>query len=229
MDALRNGNITSSNVWKLFATKQKVQTYLTELTYERRLKRRLNAETSSKPTSWGHLCEHLIFTKKGFLGTSYGYYSDKTIPHPSIEGWCGTPDGETNDSVVDVKCPFTMKSFVELSDICIIGDIVYFKEEKPEYYWQLVSNAILTGKKYAELVVFCPKYETLPTIINLAQNMDEDQNKYFWLQFAQYDELPYLPEGTEDFNEITKFKFEVPETDKELLTEQITKALKEIC
>jgi len=69
----------------------------------------------------------------------------------------------------------------------------------------------------------------LPTIINLAQNMDEDQNKYFWLQFAQYDELPYLPEGIENFTEITKFRFEVSDADKQNLTEKITQALTQIC
>jgi hypothetical protein len=229
MDAIKIGKITSSNVWKLFATPAKVKTYLEELGYERRIKRRLTNETSSRPTSWGHLCEHLVFTKKGFLGSSYRYYSDKTISHPSIEGWCGTPDGETSDSVVDVKCPFTMKSFVELSDICTSLDPELFKKERPEYYWQLVSNSILTGKPFAELIVFCPKYETLPTIINLAQNMDEDQNKYFWLQFAQYDELPYLPEGIENFTEITKFRFEVSDADKQNLTEKIKEALEKIC
>lgn len=225
MNTNRNGNITSSNCWKLFQTKAKINTYLTELRYERRLQRRLSNETSAKPTSWGHLCEHLVFTKKGFLGSSYGYYSDKTINHPSIEGWCGTPDGVSSDSVVDVKSPFTLKSYVELFDICTSKSLEIFKEERPEYYWQLVSNSILTGKDYAELIVFCPKYETLPTIINLAQNMDENQNKYFWLQFAQYDELPYIPEGNDEFTEITKFKFQVPETEKQALTEAIKNAL----
>ncbi len=226
MDEIRNGSITSSNCWKLFATPAKVKTYLKELSYERRLKRRLNAETRSNPTSWGHLCEHLVFTKKGFLGTSYTYYSDSTIPHHSIKGWCGTPDGQTSDTVVDVKCPFTMKSFVELFDICQANDIENFKSENPEYYWQLVSNSILTGKEYAELIVFCPKYETLPSIINLAENMEVDQNKYYWLQFAQFNELPYLPEGTTEFTEITKFRFKVPDADKQNLTEKIENALK---
>lgn len=223
MNPIRNGAFTSSNVWKLFQTPAKLKTYLLELSYESRLGRRLNNETTSKPTSWGHLCEHLLFTKKGFLDTSYRYYSDQTIKHPTIEKWCGSPDAETIDSVVDTKCPFTLKSFVELYDICQKADIENFKDEKPEYYWQLVSNSILTGKEYAELIVFCPKYETLPTIINLAQNMENDQNKYYWLQFAQYDELPYLPDNNENFEQIKKFKFKVPNEDKELLTETIKK------
>ena len=119
-----------------------------------------------------------------------------------------------------------MKSFVELFDICQSGDIENFKSENPEYYWQLVSNSILTGKPYAELIVFCPKHETLPTIIYLAENMEVDQNKYYWLQFAQFNELPYLPEGTTEFTEITKFRFLVPDQDKQLLTEKIENALK---
>lgn len=211
----RIGNISSSNIHKLMGAKKPKETYLTELGYERRLKRSLSNEVSSKPTSWGHLLEGIVFNQ---LGLEYSLVSDETIKHAEIDYWCGSPDGYTKDSVIDIKCPFTLKSFVELVDI---KDIETFKYERPEYYWQLVSNSILLDKQFAELIVYCPYFEDLGLVKHQAQNVNaDDLYKYYWLASATDEEIPFILKDSE-FIDINIFKFEVPTEDKQLLTETI--------
>lgn len=211
----RIGNISSSNIHKLMGAKTPRNTYLTELGYERRLKRSLSNEVSSKPTSWGHLLEGIVFN---LLGLEYSLVSDETIKHTEIDYWCGSPDGYTKTSVIDIKCPFTLKSFVELVDIKTIEDL---KSERPEYYWQLVSNSILLNKQFAELIVYCPYFEDLGLIKHQAQNVNaEDLYKYYWLASATDEEIPFILKDSE-FKDLNIFKFEVPNEDKQLLTETI--------
>ena len=211
----RIGNISSSQIYRLMGSKKPKETYLTELSYARRLGRSLSNETTSKPTSWGLLLEGIAFNRLGF---EYSLVSDETIRHPEFDCWVGSPDGYTNNSVIDIKCPFTLKSFVELVDI---KDIDTFKYDCPEYYWQLVSNSILLGKQFAELIVYCPYEDDLGLIKHQAQNVDaQDLYKYYWLGSATNEEIPYLIPG-EEFKDLNIFKFEVPTEDKDLLTETI--------
>ena len=211
--------ITSSQVYRLMGSKAVKKTYLTELAYELKLGRRLNKDHSARPTTWGNLGERYLF--ETHLGLEYRLTSKEPIKHPEIEIYSGTPDGTRKDIVYDIKCPFTMKSFCELSEINSIED---FKENKPEYYWQLVSNSILTGLPNAELIVFCPQKSELDAIRSLCEDM-EDNYKYFWLSNAYDDELPYLTEKSK-YNSINIFTFEVPESDKELLLNEIKEAQK---
>ena len=215
LNSNRIGNISSSNIHKIMGSPKPKNTYLTELAYERRLGRSLSNEVSSKPTSWGHLLEGIVFNQ---LGREYLLVSDETIKHTEIDYWCGSPDGYTKTSVIDIKCPFTLKSFVELVDIKTIEDL---KSERPEYYWQLVSNSILLDKQFAELIVYCPYFEDLGLIKHQAQNVNaEDLYKYYWLASATDDEIPFILKESE-FKDLNIFKFEVPTEDKQLLTETI--------
>ena len=215
LNSNRIGNISSSNIHKIMGSPKPKNTYLTELAYERRLGRSLSNEVSSKPTSWGHLLEGIVFNQ---LGREYLLVSDETIKHTEISYWCGSPDGYTKTSVIDIKCPFTLKSFVELVDIKTIEDL---KSEKPEYYWQLVSNSILLDKQFAELIVYCPYFDDLGLVKHQAQNVNaEDLYKYYWLASASDEEIPFILKDSE-FKDLNIFKFEVPNEDKQLLTETI--------
>ena len=221
----RIGNITSSNCWKLFATTAKVKTYLTELRYERQLGRSLSTDVEARPLSWGKLCEGIAFN---LIGTEYTLNSQETICHPEIIGWTGTPDGQKKDCVHDIKCPYTLKSFCELVEIIEIGNPDLLKKEKPEYYWQLISNSILLNTTHAELIVYCPYFEDLGVIKHAAQNVHPDSlYKYYWLGSANDEELPYiLKDG--HYKDINKFMFEVPESDKLSLTEAVKTALEKL-
>lgn len=214
----RIARITSSQCWKLFATPAKVKTYTQELKYEKKLGRGLGSETSAKPTTWGKFVEGRVFE---LLGLEYSLVSTETIKHPEVLHWSGSPDGVTKTSVIDIKCPFTMKSFCELVDIIDSKDIENFKSEKPEYYWQLVSNSILTGTNEAELIVYCPFQSELNEIRIMCDNYDgADQYKLRFIMEGDDVELPYILDGGE-YTNLNIFKFTVPESDKQLLTEKI--------
>jgi hypothetical protein len=150
----------------------------------------------------------------------------ETIVHPTLSYWAGSPDGVTEDSVMDIKCPLTIKSWVSLTQgENIYGMVDGFTVQGREfsgntygdkYYWQLVSNAILTGKKFAELIVFMPYQEQLEAI-----RSEADFQGINWIKYSTDDELPYV--GKQHKN-ITTIRFEVPQKDIDTLTEAVTEA-----
>lgn len=227
---IRAGRFTSSTIHYLMkkgrgsAPSVATQSYIEEKIMERKLGRTLNADLSSRATVWGHVLEKRLSTLLDVF--EYNYCSDETIQHPTIPSWVGTPDFITSDRVVDAKCPFTLKAFCQLADIAISGDAEELKEEKPEYYWQLVSNAILTNKSKAELIAYCPYQSELQDIRDATELADEgEQNKLAWINFSEDDDLPYLVEGNH-YKNMYKFVFDVPQDDVEALTSAVVEASK---
>lgn len=226
LSEIRIGKVTSSEIYMLMKKGRgslpsvATETYLQEKLMEQRLGRRLDTEMTSKSTSWGHLLEEYVSTKLDIF--EYEYCSNVTLSHPTLP-WVGTPDFICSDRVVDAKCPYTLKAFCELADIVITGDLEALKSKKPEYYWQLVSNAILTGKEKAELIVFCPYQTELEAIRDLADNIDLDQSRYLWIYLAADVELPYLVEG-KYYKNMYKFVFNITEVDIETLTRAVLQA-----
>jgi hypothetical protein len=223
----RIGRFTSSSIHYLMKNGRggkpsvATQTYLEEKVMERRLGRPLNADLSSRPTTWGHLVEkHLYSTLDPF---EYEYCSSETILHPTIDTWAGTPDFLTKERVVDGKCPFTLKAFCQLADIAISQDLEKLKATKPEYYWQLVSNSILTERKQAELISYCPYQSELKAIREICENEEDNQTKLQWLYFSEDEDLPYLIEGNFYKNKYS-FVFDVPKEDMDALTEAVVVA-----
>jgi hypothetical protein len=154
------------------------------------------------------------------VGLEYELASTERLVHPEFKYWTGAPDLISETCVGDIKCP-QLKAFCDLSDICLSGDVFELKSSYPEYYWQLVSNAILLDKQFAELIVYCPYEDDLGMIKHHAQNVDaQDLYKYYWLGSAMNEEIPYILPG-EEFKDLNIFKFEVPTEDKDLLTETI--------
>lgn len=261
---LRNGNFTSSEIVALTITGtremtaeemneykinnpkgkkkniecwpgDKASTYINETNMERRLDRSLDTEMNSKPTSWGKLVEWLVFQ---LIGTAYILTSTDTVIHRIIAWWTGSPDGETDEAVMDIKAPFTHKSFCVLVDPLYYGlvgidamnairfgftDKLGLEHKKhpdgEKYYWQLVSNACLRNKKFAELIIYMPYQSELPAI-KLKALEETNNGNYYWLAMSQDDELPYLPDGGY-YNNINTIRFEVPEEDKALLTKRV--------
>lgn len=227
---IRVGRFTSSSIHFLMkkgrggAPSVATQSYIEEKIMERKLGRTLNADLSSRPTVWGHALEKRLNTLLNMF--EYNYCSDETVQHPEISSWVGTPDFVTSDRVVDAKCPYTLKSFCQLADIAIAGDVEKLKEDKPEYYWQLVSNSILTNRKNAELIVYCPYKSELQDIRDTTDSLEEgEQNKLAWIYFSEDEDLPYLVEGNY-YKNMYKFVFEVPEIDKDALTSAVVEASK---
>lgn len=227
---IRVGRFTSSSIHFLMkkgrggAPSVATQSYIEEKIMERKLGRTLNADLSSRPTVWGHALEKRLNTLLNMW--EYNYCSDETIQHPTIPSWVGTPDFITSDRVVDAKCPYTLKAFCQLADIAIAGDVEKLREDKPEYYWQLVSNSILTKKENAELIIYCPYKSELQDIRDTTDSLEEgEQNKLAWIYFSEDEDLPYLVEGNY-YKNLYKFVFEVPEIDKDALTSAVVEASK---
>lgn len=215
-------------------------TYINQCNMERRLGRSLDKELDAKPTNWGKFVEELLFM---MLQDDYSYNSQDTLVHPEHPYWVGTPDGfkkSGNKTVVDTKCPFTLESFCRLVDPLYNGfegmDAMnalrngytdktgLFQPPHPDadkYYWQIVSNACIDGCTHGELIVYCP-YESEIPVIQAAAVQSGNPSAYF-IANASIESLPYIKDGG-FYQNINIISFKIPENDKILLTETVTKA-----
>ena len=229
---VRIGRFTSSKIAALMSVgKDKVSfgkpalTYIEEKNFERKLGRSLTSETTARATSWGKLLEKRVLEE--LLGIDYRPCSADSIAHPIYgDVWAGSPDAQKYDeggTIVDIKSPYTLKSFCQFAECETIEDVRENHPDGEDYYWQLVSNAIITNSKYAELIVYCPYQSELQAIRDLAANIDVEQKNYYWIFTANDNELPYLKDNGFYKNVIT-FRFEVSENDKNLLTEKVLAA-----
>lgn len=232
----RIGNFTSSEIGALTKEGKKAGTfgapaltYIAETNMERRLKRSLTDETNARPVTWGKLLEGFV---NDMLGLEYRLCNSETVIHPEIPYWSGSPDCEKDDTIGDVKCPITLKSFCQLVDPLYNGltgmeamnEIRENHKDGDKYYWQIVSGAILRNKKFGELIVYMPYQSELPAIKMLAQNVSgELLNKHYWIMMAGDDELPYLLDGGY-YKNLNIIRFEIPEADKKHLTSCVLKA-----
>ncbi len=225
----RIGNPTSSEIVAL-TTKGKEKgslgapfyTYINECNIERKLLRSISDESSARPLIWGKVCEKVAFNT---LGLEYSLCSQETIVHKDFDFWAGSPDGTKEDeeglTVIDIKCPQTLKSFCTFYDCDTIEDVRNNHKDGDKYFWQLVSNAILTGARFAELVIYMPFLEELQDIREAAGNLNpQDLYKAFWIANGNDEELPHLiSEGY--YKNIKKIRFEVAQEDKDFLTERV--------
>lgn len=208
-------------------------TYVEEKNFERKLGRPLNDDISARPTTWGELLERRAFH---LLGIDYKECSQETIVHDRYGFWAGSPDGQkfdsAGDTVVDTKCPKTLKSFCQLVEclgvspkgIDVMTAIRETHDDGDKFYYQLVSNAILTKSKYAELVIYMPYLSELEAIRELARNYDgSDQWRYKWIDNATDSELPYLNDNG-DYKNLNVVRFEVSQADIDQLTHRVLEA-----
>jgi len=173
------------------------------------LKRPLSSDSKAYPTEWGKLCEHFAFQR---LPMNYTY-NTKRFTHLNLP-WSGVPDTLAPEVVGDIKCPFTLKEAFELAAIRTAEEL---KDYSPDYYWQLVSNAILCNRDRAELTIFVPKVSRAKDILAEAVEIES------LIRFKAIEELPFLPEDS-DFPELTRIVFDIPEADVEFLQSRIRAA-----
>jgi hypothetical protein len=240
MNENRNGNFTSSEIVALMSNGRAKDsfgapffTYVAEKNMERRLLRSLKTEVTARPLSWGKLNEKRVFE---ILGFNYRLCSTETISHPEIEYWKGSPDaekfeGEKSDAVIDIKCPQTLKSFCTMVDSFASGGILQLRNDHKDgdkYYWQLVSNAILLGVDWAELIVYCPYEDELDAIRELAGQQDGPEiHQYYWIAMGLDGDFPSLKRGGA-YKNLNVMRFVIPKADKELLTQRVLAAGKEL-
>lgn len=246
----RVGNFTSSEIVALTKLAKDGKsfgvpafTYIEETNMERRLQRSLTDECSAHALTWGKLLESRAFD---LLDLEYSLNSLETIVHPAIPYWSGSPDGFKYDkgkTVIDIKCPLTLKSFCQLVDPLYFGlnGIEAMKairdgfedstglchaphKDAEKFYWQLVSNAVNSSCQFAELIVYIPYESELPEIKMMAQNVDvQHLSKHYWIAMANDGELPFI-KNDGYYKNLNTIRFEVPQDDKDFLTNQVLKA-----
>ena len=215
-------------------------TYLNQCNMERRLGRSLDGELDAKPTNWGKFIEPLLFQ---LLDGDYTYNSSDTLVHPDFIYWLGTPDGfkiDENKTVVDAKCPYTLESFCNLVNPLYDGfeGMAAMKalidgytdknglfhsphKDAEKYYWQIVSNACIDDCTHGELIVYCP-YESELSVIQAMAVSSGNPSAYF-IANGNSKSLPcLLDEGF--YKNINIISFEIPQEDKDYLTEIVRKA-----
>lgn len=231
MDAIRNGNFTSSEIFKLMKPGRgkgtwsvDAQTYIDECNRERRLKRSIEVQTDARPLTWGKCVERRSFD---VLGLEYTLCSDKTIQHPDIPYWVGSPDATTKIAVADLKCPLTLTSFCQMIDPYYEnGKLVHEgltieavrenHKDGDKFFWQIVSNAILTGKSKGQLIVYVPYFDELEEIKTIADGNPD----YYWIWAADNEKLPYLIRGAH-YKNVNVIEFDILERDKDALTDRV--------
>lgn len=229
----RIGNFTSSEIGNLMKKDRSGKgfgspalTYIEECNMERRLGRSITDEVNARPLLWGKLLEGRAFN---MLGLEYTLTSKDTIVHPTIPYWAGSPDGGKDEpkTVTDIKCPITLKSFCQLVDNYREGGMDAVRAEHKDgdkYYWQIVSNAILTDSDFGELIVYMPYKSELAEIRMMVQLLPGDViGKYYWIASAMDDELPYLLDGG-FYKNVNILSFPIPEADKKALTDTVLRA-----
>lgn len=224
----RNGNFTSSKIFNLMkVAKDKVSfgapafTYIEEKKFERKLKRSISTDAETRATLWGKFLESRVH---GLLGMEYEHTNDISLIHPKYNFWVGSPDFLDRKAKVvsDSKCP-QPKAFCQLIENCSKG-VDTFKDEHEDYYWQLTSNAVITGSEFIELIVYMPYESELPEIREEAENFDGiDQYKYRFIAESTKHQLAYLPDDSE-YKNLNIFRFPLNEVDAWLLENKVIDA-----
>jgi len=249
----RIGNFSSSSIFKLasFGRGQKTlenvgasyHTYIKEKKRESKLKRGINSKAFTRPLIWGIICELYVFDRK--LNTSFSNMNNVgRLSHTEIEHWTGIPDTIRRKELVvgDIKCQSSLIKFCDLVEDTELG-IEAFKKNHADYYYQLVSNAILTGVSKAELLFYVPYLSELEQIRDFVEGLDEQDlpidmeiHQIQWIvsEINAYTtfgkkpiSLPYLPDDS-DYKDFNQFTFDVPKEDEEFLTERVKMAIKEL-
>jgi hypothetical protein len=185
-------------------------TYIEEKYFEHLLGKSLDTDVNTFEIAWGKVIEQYVFDK---LPLNWRYEYDKRYLHLEYN-WSGAPDLVSTEAVGDVKCP-QYKRFVQLS---LCKSVEQLKEIAPEYYWQLVSNAILVGVKKASLFVFMPSInEALAIQTHIEQSELENESS---LLMRQIERWPFIPENSllKPMHEIS---FEIEQADIDFLTEKV--------
>lgn len=222
MNDPRKANFTSSSIHMLCSNGtakgtlgKPFFTYVEEKRNELLAGRSLTNEADANSTAWGKCCEQIAHEQEE-IGLEYRLDPDHRYKHP-VYPWSGAPDGDIPEKVVtDIKSPWTLTSFFTIYNNRTMEGL---KKEKKEWYWQLLSNHILTGLPECELNVFMPKRSMLDRIRERSEELG------FWFHKKSDYEMPWTADDS-PIPVITKIRFTPPVEDVEFMTNRIQAASK---
>ena len=232
----RTGRFTSSSIHKLIKSGRGKNdifsapglTYIQEKNIEKKLGRSLGTDPQTKPILWGALMEKIVH--QTYLSDSYTLISNDYRFHPTLgKYWSGIPDMEAPGEIAEIKC-YQLKNFALYSECLMQKDIVCLRENFPQEYWQMVSNAIINNVPKATAVSYMPYKDELEEIRDAIENtglLEKYEFNPWQFRYMVEDEIDYLPfiEKGGYFQNVTLFSFVVPEEDKKLLTERVKLAI----
>ena len=221
----RNGNFTSSKIFHLVKTGKGENgfgstaiTYVKEKNIERKLGRSIETGAYSKDMAWGQFLEKRVFDM-----LEYGYVlcSQETRVHSKISYWAGSTDLLfPKVKIGEIKC-YQPKNFSQYTDAILSHSVDILKQDCPEEYWQMVSNAIINKVPVAEAISYMPYQSELAELREMAEYYDgPDQWKYRFIAESPDISLAFLPDGGY-YKNLNRFEFEVPQEDKDFLTERV--------
>jgi hypothetical protein len=216
---IRIGRVSSSQAYRLLGTPALRKTYIKELMFERKMKRKLSLGKSTNSTNWGLFLEQFVHEK---LSLDYITQAQTTISHPECEWWVGSPDtmNPIEKIVADIKC-FEPLNFCNYLECLEQNSTEVFKKEYPKEYWQLISNADILGFDKIQVILYMPYEKDLEKIRNMAAAYDEyDAYKYRFIYELPTSQLACLPDDSE-YKDLNIFTFEVPTTDRDNLRSAI--------
>jgi YqaJ-like viral recombinase domain len=232
LSALRNGNFTSSNNFKLCASlksgepSEAFYTYVKEKMFERNLGRSLEMGAHSNSMTWGAFLEPRVFEN---LSSDYQIIHKETFVHKDHPFLVGTPDFYIEGvKVSELKC-FEPKNFASYVSALLTKDTEKIKKEHPKEYWQIISNATILDVKIGEALVYMPYESEMDEIRELANDPTyyEPLGLQAWqvrfIQEKSNKELAVLPNNSKFLN-LNVFEFEIPIDDKYFLIDRAVKA-----
>lgn len=232
----RQGKLTSSQAYRIVGGVNKPTkpffTYAEEVALERILNRPVTPQADAKSLRWGSLMECIIFD---CLPMSYSMTHKNTIEHKKYgDIWAGTPDYKVDieKKTGEIKC-YYIKNWFNYMLALKSGDLERIKEEFPQPYWQVVSNAMLNGHKKAELLTFIPTKEQLENIIvqieeeDFLERNNLDPKDYYFYTRENIEYFNYLPNEWKNKN-LVMFEFDIPIADRQFLLERILKFRQEV-
>lgn len=225
----RIGAFTSSNAYKLMDVASHGKkwgplslTYIDEKKLEKRIGRSLSMDFWSRATSWGNFMEFVVFPKLADFDIQH--VSDKTIVHPKYPFWVGSPDFVAPlKKVGELKC-YQAKEFAALTDAIMSGNPHAIKYDFPQVYWQVCSNAVLTGVDHAEVMSFMPYRSELSAIRDMVDDYEgDDLMRYKWIYDAEDHQLAFLADDSY-YKNLNILEFEVPRDDRKALKDRMIEA-----
>jgi len=229
----RIGNFTSSQMYRLCTSLKNGEpssafyTYVKEKMYEEKMGRSLETGVSSQSAVWGSFLEGRIHS---LLGMEYEIISKETTRHPTIERFSGSPDFLVRGvKVSELKC-YQPKNFASYVSALLTTDTEFIKDEHPAEYWQIVSNSVIQDVKLGEAICYMPYESEMQQIRELCD--DPDYLDHVGLQPWQVrfiyendnSKLAVLPDDSY-FKNMNVFTFEVPQEDKDFLTNRVLQAI----
>lgn len=209
-------------------------TYIKKKLAELDLGRGLDLPLNKNEVYWGKCWEPYV--NDNLVGLEYEMIVNKTTVHPDYEFWSGSEDFRLSikdGGISELKC-YYLEKFHAYAKCIQKQDIELLKNNFKEEYWQIVSNSCIQKTKYGEAMAFMPTEnqllemrELLSETDYIVSKLEDDEYKYRFIHEKPLYDLPFIPNHS-DFKGFNKFRFEVPQSDKDYLTERVEKAIEVI-